>query len=215
MLPREAHKLQRLLIADENRSHLNELRHALECAGYSVATSHNGAQALDAARSLRPHLVILEAILPDESGIDVARTIQEEKIAPAVMLTTLTHRSFVRRAADAGIYSYLTKPFHGPSLVAAIEIAHSQWMDFRAQEQRVQHLQRVEQRRVVVDAAKRLIMTTCGYTEPAAYRLIQLRSMNLRRSMRAIAEEILASQQALQLDDADLPTQVSITEEAA
>jgi AmiR/NasT family two-component response regulator len=191
----------RILLADDDALIRLDLANALADAGYTVVASvENGAQAVQAARRYRPHVAIFDVKMPELDGIEAARTLHEEKIAPVVLLTAFSQVELVRRAMAAGVYSYLVKPFHPPALISALEIADSRWREIQASEQKLRALQAKEETRAIVDCAKRVLMTSCGLTEVRAYRFIQARSMSSRRSMRAVASAILRSQDTLPQD---------------
>ena len=207
----------RLLIADDDALLRLDLSQTLQSAGYLVvAEQADGLQALQAARQLRPDVVLLDLKMPALDGIETARVLQEERIAPAILLTAFSDTASVRRAASVGIYSYLTKPYREASLVAAIEITHGQWQTDREREQKVARLKEKEETRALVDCAKRVLMQACGYNETRAYRVLQTRSMSTRRSMREVAQAILTSCQTLAPlpanDSALTETEVSLTE---
>ena len=68
----------------------------LEAAGFTVAEAANGAQAAEAARLVRPRLVLLDIQLPDTDGFEVARRLATQADGPVIVLTS------TREAADYG-----------------------------------------------------------------------------------------------------------------
>ena len=69
--------------------------------------------------------------MPRLDGIDAARQILEERPIPIVMLTAFGQRELVDRAAEAGVYGYLVKPFREQDLVPAIETAQARHEELR------------------------------------------------------------------------------------
>ena len=61
--------------------------------------------------------------MPVLDGIEAARRIMQERSVPILLLTAYTEEKLVRRAADAGVFAYLVKPFNANELVPAIETA--------------------------------------------------------------------------------------------
>ena len=189
----------RLLVVEEDPLLRMDICIALENADYVVAGEvGNGCDAVEAALALRPDLVISEVKLPGQDGIAVAEILYRERIAPVVLLTAHSHKELVQRAARAGVQSYLVKPFREAALITALEVAHSQWQTLREQERKVQFLQEKEETRDTVDRAKRLLMASCGMNETRAYRYLQARSMQTRRSMKAVAGAILITHEITQ-----------------
>src|SRR5699024_11712665 len=79
--------------------------------GYEVATSPDGASALETFPRLRPDLVLLGLMLPGMDGIEVCRQLRRESGVPVIMLTARTDTADVVEGLEAGADDYLTKPF--------------------------------------------------------------------------------------------------------
>jgi len=182
----------RIVIADDEPIIRLDLKKMLEDVGYDVvAEAGDGAKAVEAARNLSPDIVILDIKMPTMDGIDAARIINEEKIAPVVLLTAYSQVDLVNRAKEAGVYSYLVKPFKEADLLPAIEIAMSRWEEYLELEKQARDLEDKLETRKAVDRAKGILMDQYGLKEQEAFRRIQVQSMNTRRSMREIAEAII------------------------
>lgn len=185
-------KRLRLIIADDEPIIRLDLRKMLEDLGYDVvAEAGDGQKALEAARTLEPDIVILDIKMPPPDGIDCAKTITEEKIAPVILLTAYSQVDLVNRAKEAGVFSYLVKPFRESDLLPAIEIAISRWQEFLELEKESRDLEDKLETRKAVDRAKGILMDQYSLKEQEAFRRIQLQSMNTRKSMREIAEAII------------------------
>lgn len=182
----------RLIVGDTDKDQCENLRCHLELAGYEViAEVDNGGAALEAARRLRPDLVILDVKLLCLDGIAVAHALLSEERAPVILLADSASPYDVRRAAQAGVFQFLTRPVREAALLAAIEITRTQWITLQQRTAAVRRLQEKEATRAVVDEAKRILIRACDMNETRAYRLIQTRSMNTRRTMRQVAEQII------------------------
>ena len=188
----DTNKKLRLIIADDEPIIRLDLRRMLEDLGYDVvAEAGDGQKALEAARTLEPDVVILDIKMPPPDGIDCAKTITEEKIAPVILLTAYSQVDLVNRAKEAGVFSYLVKPFKESDLLPAIEIAISRWQEFLELEGEAKDLEDKLETRKAVDRAKGILMDQYSLKEQEAFRRIQLQSMNTRKSMREIAEAII------------------------
>ena len=182
----------RIIIADDEPIIRMDLKKMLEDVGYEVvAEAGDGAKAVESARNLSPDVVILDIKMPNMDGIDAARAINEEKIAPVVLLTAYSQVDLVKRAKEAGVYSYLVKPFKEADLVPAIEIALSRWEEFLEVEKQAKDLEDKLETRKAVERAKGILIDQYGLKEHEAFRRIQVQSMNTRKSMREIAEAII------------------------
>ncbi len=171
-----------------------------------VGQAADGEQAVALAEELRPDLVVLDVKMPKLDGISAAERIASQRIAPVVMLTAFSQRELVERARDAGAMAYLVKPFSKSDLVPAIEMAVSRFAEIAALEAEVAGLEdRLETRRAV-ERAKGLLQEALGITEPQAFRWIQKTAMDLRMSMRAVAEGVVEHGPALGGAAADAPS---------
>ncbi len=156
-----------------------------------VGEAGDGRSAVNLARELRPDLVLMDIKMPDLDGIEAARILTEERIAPTVLLTAFSQRDLVERAKEAGVVGYLVKPIQEADLAPAIEVALSRFAEFRELEKEVDDLQDQLETRKLVDRAKGILMDSQGLSEADAFRRIQKMSMNTRKSMKEIAQAVI------------------------
>ncbi|GIV09783.1 MAG: Fis family transcriptional regulator [Fimbriimonadales bacterium] len=185
------HRL-RIVIADDEPIILLDLRQMLEDLGMSVVgEASDGKQAVEKVRSLKPDLAILDVKMPEIDGIEAARILHEERLAPVMLLTAYSDSELIQRAKQAGVYGYLVKPFKQADLTPAIEVALARYQETRELEQQVDDLKETLETRKIIERAKGILMDTYGLREQEAYRRIQVQSMNTRKTMREIAEAII------------------------
>jgi response regulator NasT len=182
----------RIVIADDEPIIRMDLKKMLQDCGYDVVgEAGDGAKAIEVVRNLRPDVVILDIKMPEMDGIDAAKIITDEKIAPVLLLTAYSQLDLVSRAKEAGVYSYLVKPFKQTDLMPQIEIAVARWDAYLKIEEQANDLEDKLETRKSVDRAKGILMDQYGLKEQEAFRRIQVQSMNTRKSMREIAEAII------------------------
>jgi AmiR/NasT family two-component response regulator len=187
-----SHHACRVVIAEDEALIRLDLAEMLAEEGYEVvAQADNGADAVDLAISLQPDLVILDIKMPKLDGIAAAEQIAQRQIAPVVILTAFSQRELVERARDAGAMAYLVKPFNKSDLVPAIEIALSRFGEVKQLAQEVEDLGEQLAARKVVERAKVVLQEELGLSEPDSFRWIQKTAMDLRLSMRAVAEGVI------------------------
>ncbi len=168
----------------------------LEEDGYVVVgQAGDGQTAVRLATELRPDLVILDVKMPVLDGLSAAEQVVAARIAPVVILTAFSQRDLVERAREAGVMAYLVKPFQRKDLVPAIEMAVSRFTELVALEREVGDLSGRLEARKLVERAKGVLQQQ-GMTEPEAFRHVQRRSMDERRSMRAVAQDVLDAAEA-------------------
>jgi AmiR/NasT family two-component response regulator len=130
------------------------------------------------------------------NGLEAAKVLTEERIAPVVLLTAYSDRDLIQQAREAGVVGYLVKPIQEANLAPAIEVAMARFLEYRALEKEVNNLEEQLETRKLVDRAKGILMDTQGLTESAAFRRIQKMSMNTRKSMKEIAQAIILTFEA-------------------
>ncbi len=186
---------RRVLIAEDEALIRLDLAEMLREEGYEVAgEAADGETALSLARELRPDLVIVDIKMPGIDGLAVAAAINEERIAPVIVLTAFSQRDLVERAQQAGVMAYLTKPFTQSDLVPAIETAAARFAEMRALEAEISDLSDRIETRKLIDRAKGYLMTEHKLTEPAAFRWIQQAAMERRTTMKQVAAAIIEHQ---------------------
>ncbi len=133
--------------------------------------------------------------MPKLDGIQAAKVLTEEKIAPVLLLTAHSDKELVERARDAGVVGYLSKPFRDSDLMPALEIARARFEEFLTLEQQVGDLKETLETRKIIERAKGMLMDSQGLKESEAFRKIQQLSMNTRKSMREVASALLLANQ--------------------
>lgn len=182
----------KVLIADDDPIIRLDLKQMLENLGYDVvAEAGDGKQAVALARETHPDICILDVKMPVMDGIEAVNIITDENIAPTILLTAYSDRELVDRAKAAGVFAYLVKPFKPSDLPPSIEVARSRFEQNENLNKEVSTLQERLEARKLVDRAKGILMDEHKLSESEAYRRIQLQSMNLRKTMKEVAEAII------------------------
>ncbi|SDL56287.1 ANTAR domain-containing response regulator [Tessaracoccus oleiagri] len=189
----ETKKKPTVLVAEDEALIRLDLVELLTEEGYEViGQAGDGEEAVELARELEPDLVIMDVKMPKLDGISAAEIIAEERIAPIVMLTAFSQRDLVERARDAGAMAYVVKPFDASDVVPAIEVALGRFAEIRAIEDELSSLEERFESRKIIDQAKGILQKDLGLTEPEAFRWIQKTAMDLRKSMRDVAEGVIS-----------------------
>src|SRR5262245_29512853 len=182
----------RLVIADDESIIRMNLKETLVGLGYLVVgEAGDGVSVINLARELRPDLVLMDIKMPKLDGIQAAKVLTEEKIAPVLLLTAYSDRELVDRAKEAGVVNYVVKPFRDSELLPAIEIAMARYQEFMLMDKEIDDLKETLETRKLVERAKGLLMDSQGLKEAEAFRKIQQLSMNTRKSMKEIAQALL------------------------
>ncbi|OZG50469.1 transcriptional regulator [Pseudoscardovia radai] len=207
----------RVVVAEDEALNRMDIVESLASAGYEVVgEAANGQEAVDLVKKTRPDVVVMDIKMPVKDGITAAREINEEFIAPVVMLTAFSQKDLVAEAVDAGVMAYLVKPFVPGKLFPTIEVAMQRWQQMTALRSRLSGIpatqteaegsdeeveklrEQVEdlkgrlESRKHVDRAKGLLMEHMGLTEQEAFRWIQKTSMDRRLTMQEVADAVIS-----------------------
>jgi len=186
----------RVIIADDESLIRMDLREMLTNLGYLVVGEvADGMSAVNQARELKPNVVIMDIKMADMDGIEAAKILTEERVAPVVLLSAYSQRELVDRAREAGVVAYLVKPYREEDLTPAIEVALARYNEFQELQKQVMDLQQALETRKLVDRAKGILMDKQGLTEAEAFRKIQKMSMDNRKAMKDVAEAIILAYQ--------------------
>lgn len=102
---------ERILLVDDEPAVLELLKEYLEGRGYAVITASNAAEALSAFSAHRPHVVLLDIVMPEADGLTILRRLQElDRKAGVIMLTAVGDEEVAKEALRQGAYDYITKP---------------------------------------------------------------------------------------------------------
>jgi response regulator NasT len=191
MEPEGDHVSFSVVIADDESIIRLDLKEILESAGYDVVgEASRGDEALELIRQFEPDLALLDIKMPGLDGVQVAAEVRSLP-TQVVLLTAFSQRDLIESARDAGVVSYLVKPFRSAELLpklASLLHRHDQ-VEEAATEARGAD-DKIETREIV-QLAKERLMADRGIDEPSAFELIQQTAMRQRSRMRDVAQRIL------------------------
>src|SRR5689334_616221 len=111
----------RILVVDDEPNIADVVSMALRFQGFDVETAGTGNDAISAVTSFRPHLIVLDVMLPDMEGFDVAQRLGAQRArVPIIFLTARDATDDKIRGLTLGGDDYVTKPFSLEELVARI-----------------------------------------------------------------------------------------------
>jgi two-component system cell cycle response regulator DivK len=103
-----------ILIVDDHPEIRERLRAMLQGAGWDVRTACNGRDALESVHTARPHAIVLDMVMPEMDGFEVARSLKSDpdyRHIPILAATGLASRADRERCLAAGCDAYMAKPF--------------------------------------------------------------------------------------------------------
>ena len=111
----------RILVVDDDTALAEMIGIVLRTEGFETVFCADGAQAVEAWRTERPDLILLDLMLPGMDGIQVCRAIREQSGTPIIMLTAKSDTADVVQGLESGADDYVVKPFNPKELVARIK----------------------------------------------------------------------------------------------
>lgn len=185
----------RVVIAEDEAIIRLDLKETLVEEGYDVVgETGRGDEAVALVKDLEPDLAILDIKMPGLDGLAAAREISQDRKSAVLILTAFSQRDLIEQARDAGALAYLVKPFQRSELIPAVEVALGRFRELQALTDQNSTLEEQLETRKVVDRAKGLLMDDHGLSESDAFSWIQKRAMQERKTMRVVAEQVIAGE---------------------
>ena len=170
-----------VVIAEDEAIIRLDLREMLEEEGYVVVgETGRGDEAVQLVQEHSPDLCIFDIKMPGMDGLAAAREVSVGRKAAVVILTAFSQRHLIEEARDAGVLSYLVKPFQREELVSAIEVALGRFEEILQLDATVRELEEKLEVRKAVDRAKGVLMDEHGLSEADAFAFVQKSAMSER-----------------------------------
>ncbi|MET0029045.1 MAG: DNA-binding response regulator [Candidatus Thiodiazotropha sp.] len=112
-----------VLVVDDSPDSLGMINTALNQAGFTVLVSLNGQQALDIVAQIKPHVVLMDAMMPVMDGFECCQRMRQSlPLTPIIFMTGLTEVEHIVRAFEHGGTDYISKPIKPEELLARINL---------------------------------------------------------------------------------------------
>jgi CheY-like chemotaxis protein len=116
--------VEKILIVDDDLETVRLIGMTLQRQGYKILAAENGIKAIEIAKNESPDLIILDIMMPDLDGFEVARKLRKDKTTLDIPILMFTAKGMVEdkiSGYDAGADDYLTKPIHPAELMAHVK----------------------------------------------------------------------------------------------
>lgn len=180
----------RIVIADDESLICMDLKEMLEEGGHEVTgIGSDGVEALELVKEKKPDVVILDIKMPRLDGLQAAKMIAHDNLAPVVLLTAFGDEDMIEKAKKSMVFGYVMKPVEERTLFPAIQIAVAQYRQKREMADRVKGMERELAERKLIDRAKGLLMDYYHISEDDAYRRMQQTSMKRGLPLAVVAQK--------------------------
>lgn len=114
---------KKILLVDDSATTLMMEQMVLRGLRYQIVTAKNGREAVAAAASEKPDLILLDVVMPEMNGFEACRQIRQQestKDVPIIMVTTKGEEHNVETGFESGCNDYITKPINGAELLTKV-----------------------------------------------------------------------------------------------
>ena len=193
-VPPQIGVLRVLVAEDETLIRIDLVETLVELGFVITAAVANGQAAVDSALSEPPDVVLMDISMPVRDGISAAEQIIGSGIAPVVMLSAFTDVGLLDRAASAGVFGYLVKPFRAPELAPALLMAVTRWKEFSELGAEIEQLRVRKDAASTVERAKSILMAQ-GLTEQQSFGMLRRMAMDRRQTISEVSAQVVATEQ--------------------
>jgi response regulator NasT len=186
--------LHRLLLVDDERLVLATLTRGLEAAGFVVVTAESVTEAEELlAGDIRPDLAIVDVMMPERNGLELARRLQELDHIPFILLTATADARVVEQATLNGALGYVVKPVDVPHLVPTIKAALARsedLQDFRMTQRQLQEALDADRD---INVAIGIVMVRQQLGRNDAFEQLRTTARARRLKLSALANELITT----------------------
>lgn len=187
----------KVLLVDDDRLVLATLSSGLEKAGYAVQACASAEEARRVLGLERPDIAVLDVRMPGQSGLELAKQLQEHPGLPFIFLTAYGDEDIVREAIAHGALGYLVKPVDIHQLIPAIEAAVARAADLWDLRNTERQLQTALNENREVSMAVGLLVERRRISRQQAFDALRATARTQRRKIGEVAEEILSAAELL------------------
>lgn len=194
-----------ILIAEDDPASRSLLSICLKKAGFKTIETDSGKEAVRLAVEQRPNLAILDIMMPDMRGTEVAAVIRSETDVPFLFLSALDEVDVVQKAVEGGALGYLVKPLNLPQLIPSILAALGRADDLRRLRTAETNLATALAVGRETSVAVGILMERHRLTQDAAFEALRTAARSQRRKVGEVAESIVGSTETLNVVGAERP----------
>ena|ERR1039457_3323984 len=185
-----------VLVCEEDPIIRARVKSILRDQGFdTIYECSDGESAMKMACECLPNIAFIDAMLPQNSGLNTACGIRQKLKIPVILLLSYCDPDMLNGIKKIGITTILNKPFREQDLLPAMEMAIAHAEEVEILKDLVEYLIKTIESRKIIDKAK-VVLLRQGLSESGAFRKIQKLAMDKQKSMHQIAEAILLTEGA-------------------
>lgn len=113
--------MKHILLLEDEVDLANLVKDYLEAAGYEVSLYHDGLDAYNSFLQRKPHLMVMDLMVPRMDGLSICRKVREQSDVPIILVTAMTEEIDRVLGLNMGADDYVCKPFSPKELVARVQ----------------------------------------------------------------------------------------------
>lgn len=196
----------RIAVADDECDMREYFQELLSRLGHEVVgTAATGRELTGLCSRARPDLVIADIKMPEMDGLEAARSVNEERPTPFVLVSGHHELPLVERALQQYVLAYLVKPIKQVDLEVAVAVAARRAADFQALRHETAELRQSLEERKLIERAKGVVIRRLGVAEEDAFRRIRKQACDRNQKLADVAREILAAEVVFQNLESRVP----------
>ncbi|OLN33581.1 ANTAR domain-containing response regulator [Desulfosporosinus metallidurans] len=184
--------MKRAILVSENPTLNLEIKVVLPLVSYQIiATTDNGMEALRFAHRFEPDLIIMGWNLRGLNSSEVLQNLVEQHLCPIIVVLTQEEHHVLSEVIEADAHHVIQYPWRALEMAAAIQLAEHRFVRETEHSQQIQRLEEELKTRKIIFQAMLSLIQQRGFSEQAAYTALRTQAMVTRKSMRAVARDVL------------------------
>lgn len=169
-----------------------EIKAMLPLVSYQLlATTDNGMEALRFAHRFEPDLIIMGWDLRGLNSSEVLQNLVGQHLCPIMVVLAQEEQHVLYEVIDADAHNVIFYPWRALEIAAAIQLAEHNYIRESSNLKKIQNLEEELKTRKIIFQAMLSLIQLGRYSEQAAYTALRNQAMSTRRSMRAVAQDVI------------------------
>jgi len=184
--------MKRAILVSEKAPLNLEIKAMLPLVSYQLlATTDNGMEALRFAHRFEPDLIIMGWNLRGLNSSDVLQNLIGQHLCPIIVVLAQEEQHVLNEVIDADAHNVIFYPWRALEMAAAIQLAEHRFTRESESSQQIQRLEEELKTRKIIFQAMLSLIQLRRYSEQAAYTALRNQAMSTRKSMRAVAQDVI------------------------
>jgi response regulator NasT len=183
--------MPRILLADDDRVIRVTLANSLRARDFDVLEAEDGKHAIELGCDRHPDLAIMDFQLPDISGAEVARELQQRANVPSIFLSAYAEQEFVDKATKAGALGYLIKPIDVDHVLPTINSALKRAQEIKQLKETESQLNTALEQGRETSVAIGILMQEYHITSEQAFDMLRGQARSQRRKVATVASDLV------------------------